>query len=503
MSDTYSQQLTAETVKQAIKKGAPVSVTTYTLPHETEQYMNQVLVWYLNEINHPDFVDYLTYCTNELTTNAKKANTKRIYFQEKNLDINNESQYNEGMKSFKQDTLSNIQHYLAKQEEAGLYIKMVLHIIDNKIRLEVRNNSELTFFEYKRIHDKLMKVRQYSSMQDAFAQILDDSEGAGLGLIIMILMLQKVGFSAKNYGVNVVNGETIVDISFPLSTNLSTDDEFSELSAEIVNVIERLPHFPENITAINRLLNDPDSTLASIALHIANDISLTSDLLRLVNSASYGISKKCTSIEEAVKLIGIRGVRNLIFSLGSMKVLGTDTVEKKSIWKHSQEVAFYTNKLALLFCRSDKKLIADAYVCGLLHDIGKTIFCDTYPEVLKKMESIRTEKHIPEQFFEKLIGGSEHALIGMQIAQKWNFPEIISTTIRYHHMPEAAPEDVRKLTYVISLANMISHYNEGVVEFYHFDQKMLDLFKITDEDALRVIADKLKLDFATEGDVLI
>ena len=69
----------------------------------------------------------------------------------------------------------------------------------DKIKIEVRNNSELTAFEYKRIHDKIVKAHQYSSIEEAFSQILDDTEGAGLGLIIMILMLRKIGLTDDNY----------------------------------------------------------------------------------------------------------------------------------------------------------------------------------------------------------------------------------------------------------------------------------------------------------------
>ena len=123
-----------------------------------------------------------------LITNAKKANTKRVYFIEKGLNINDQEDYFQGMKTFKEETLSNINHYLELQKNKGLYVKLILQAKQNKIKNEVKNNSELTPFEYKRIHDKITKAHQYSSIEDAFAQVLDSSEGAGLGLIIMILM---------------------------------------------------------------------------------------------------------------------------------------------------------------------------------------------------------------------------------------------------------------------------------------------------------------------------
>ena len=77
-------------IKMAIRSGVPLSITTYTLPHDMELYMGSVLADFLKELNQDFMIQYLTYCMQELVTNAKKANTKRIYFEEKGLDITNE-----------------------------------------------------------------------------------------------------------------------------------------------------------------------------------------------------------------------------------------------------------------------------------------------------------------------------------------------------------------------------------------------------------------------------
>ena len=181
-------------IKMAIRAGIPLSVTTYTLPREMESYIDSVLKAFLSELNQENMTEYLIYCLNELLTNAKKANTKRIFFNQKKLDIFDEEQYREGMKNFKSETLTNIRYYLDLQKKAGLYIKLILQSRNNKIKLEVRNNSELTVEEYKRIHDKLSRAQQYTSVDQAMEQVLDDTEGAGLGLIIMILMLRFISF---------------------------------------------------------------------------------------------------------------------------------------------------------------------------------------------------------------------------------------------------------------------------------------------------------------------
>jgi hypothetical protein len=281
-------------IRKAIEAGVPLLITTFTLPHEMELYMKDVLSFFLKELNQDFMTEYLTYCLSELCTNAKKANTKRIYFLERNLDIMSEADYKSGMTSFKKDTLENIGYYLQQQKNAGLYVKLVLQTRNGRIKIEIRNNSPATVYEYKRIHDKIARAQQYVSIEDAFSQIYDESEGAGLGLIIMILMLQKIGLAEENFQFLSENGETITRIILPL--NPVTQTNLHVISQDLVRQIDELPHFPDNIIFINQLLSDPDSKLSDIAQQISNDVSLTADLLKLVNSAAFSLRSPCPNI---------------------------------------------------------------------------------------------------------------------------------------------------------------------------------------------------------------
>ena len=236
MAEEKRFNVDTEKIKKAALAGVPLSLTTYVLPHEMELYMSDVLSCFLESLGQSHMTDYLVYCLNELTTNAKKANTKRIYFLEKNLDINNPVDYEEGMKTFKKDMLEKLTYYLEKQHDAGLYIKVIFSARNNNIRLEVRNNSELNVFEYKRIHDKICRAHTYSNMNEALDKIVDDTEGAGLGLILMILMLKKIGLTDESYQIFVENKETVVRVELPFLDKRSK--EFDIISQELVNLIE-------------------------------------------------------------------------------------------------------------------------------------------------------------------------------------------------------------------------------------------------------------------------
>ena len=480
----------SEKIKTAIRTGIPISIKTYTLPHDMEVYMGEILSLFLTELNQPHMIQYLTYSLNELVVNAKKANTKRIYFQEKNLDIFNLDDYNIGMKTFKNDTLNNIKYYLQKQKDAGLYVKLILQIQNNTIKIEVKNNSKITPFELERINQKLAQAKQFDSIQDALTTVLDDSEGAGLGLVILILMLEKIGMSKENFQTITNDTETITRITLPLSEE--TQKEIDTISEEFSNAIQDLPQFPQNIEKLNKLLDSDDSKISDIANQISNDVALTGELLKTVNSAAFALQTPCSSISDAVKMIGTRGIKNMLYSIGSLNIFAAQTKKNEDLWRHSYQVAFYSYNLAKNFCKSDNSVVEDSFVCGLLHDMGKVIFETNCPEYIENVKKICKDKITSLDLFEKIISGVNHGEIGAKIAEKWNFPESIINVIRFHHSPGNAPEAAKTLTTIIYIADLMVHYHNSDIQYSQIDKNILKQFNITCESQFQQIAEKLK-----------
>lgn len=493
-----SQELVVDVsrIKKAINSGIPLTITTYTLPHEIEMYIEEVLEAFLKELGQEKLKDYLSYCLRELAVNAKKANTKRIYFQERGLDLNNPEDYKLGMANFKQETMDNIAHYLQLQKEKGLYIKIILHVKAQIINLEVRNNVAITKTELIRIHDKLARSRQYNSLEEALTQVLDDSEGAGLGLVILVLMLKKIGLDEDCFDIVASDTETIARISIPLDQ--TRVENLSILSQAIVDQITSLPQFPENIVMIQKLINDPKSEMADIARQISMDPAMTADLLKVVNSAQFMLSKKVDSISEAVKMVGIRGIKNMLYSYGTQKILGDDTTDKRILWDHSYKTAFYAYNLAKNF-RKDRNLLDDVFVGGILHDMGKIIFANVHPDLLNKIKTFCVEKGIPASTFEDLSAGLNHAEIGALIAQKWNFPDNLVSAIRLHHDPNVAPAEFKDLVETVYLANMFCEYEAGTVTYDQIDKKPLASFGISNEKQLEVLLEKFAAGFKREN----
>jgi putative nucleotidyltransferase with HDIG domain len=483
-------------IKKAVQSGIPLTITTFTLPHEIEAYIEQVISIFLKMVDREGLKDYIVYCVQELATNAKKANTKRVYFTERGLDLSNPKDYEEGMVNFKENTLNNIAHYLQIQKEKGLFIKLILQIKKNIILVEVRNNVGIAKTELIRIHDKLARSRQYGSLEDAFSQVLDDSEGAGLGLVILVLMLKKMGLDEDCFDVTGTEKETIARISIPLDQ--ARVENLSILAETIVDSVNSLPQFPENILMVQKLIGDPKADMSSIARQISMDPALTADLLKIVNSAQYMLTKKVDSISEAVKLVGIRGIKNLFYSYGTQKILGDETMDKKRLWEHSYKTAFYAFNLIKNF-KKDHDLLDDVYVGGILHDMGKIIFSNIHPDLLTKIKEFSAEKNLPASTFEDLAAGMNHAEIGAKIAEKWNFPERLIAAIRFHHDPASAPPEDKELVETVYLANMFCEYEAGNISFEQFETPVLENFGITSKKQIDSLLERFSLGFKKEN----
>jgi len=484
------QQVDLTKVKTAARNSTPLAIKTYTLPHETEVYLEEILSVFLEEFGQSGIKDNIAYCMRELAVNAKKANTKRAYFQEKELDIEKPADYEQGMKNFKQETLDNINYYLQKQKEMGLYIKVVFHAKGKTFSISVNNNVEISRKEQMRAYDRIARSRAFDSMEEAFSSVLDDSEGAGLGIVILVLMLKKLGLDEDAFDIDTDNGETVARLTIPFSDVHVAN--LKDLSDEIVNEIDELPQFPDNIVFLQKLISDPDSEITDIARQISMDPSLTGDLLKVVNSAQFMLPKRVDNIVEAVKLVGLRGIRNLLYSYGTQKLL-----QGQQSWReHSYKTAFYAYNLAKSLRK--KEILDDSYVGGILHDMGKIIFSNVHPNLLEKINSFCKEREMNRDLFEDLSAGLNHAEIGARIAKKWNFPDILIDAIQFHHEPTQCKAESRDVVYTVYLANSLANIKREGLSYEVLDKDVLKYFGINSGSQFEVIKNKLEEAFQRE-----
>ena len=208
-------------IKDAVRERRPVNFYCYTLTLEQKQRFQNILDVFLKECDEYYLFNCLSYCLFELLDNASKANAKRIYFKEQNLDIDNQKDYASGMKNFKSNLSDNKQHYKDELESGLLQVHLQLSAND-VISLSVSNNTKITENEYKRIQDKIDKTKNYDNVADAFADI-DQTEGSGLGIITIVIMLRKLGLTMDCLKFSTTEEETVASIVIP--KNLLKDAE--------------------------------------------------------------------------------------------------------------------------------------------------------------------------------------------------------------------------------------------------------------------------------------
>ena len=141
--------------------------------------------------------------------------------------------------------------------------------------------------------------------------------------------------------------------------------------------------------------------------------------------------------------------------------------------------------------KEKKDLLDDAYVGGILHDIGKIVFSTVHPDLLDKISRFCSEKEFKHDMMEELSAGLNHAMIGAKIAEKWNFPPSLVAAIEQHHTPEIAPKEFRDVVNTVYLANSLSNLETGDITFDQIDSNVLHDFGIQTEDQLMMIQQRL------------
>ena len=490
MESKHGTNIDLDKIKESVQTGVPFSIKVYEISHEVQEYIDAVVTSFLKEIDFKSCSDFICYCVKELSDNAVKANFKHIYFDEKHIDIES---YSEAVQAFRGEVVDNYAHYVEKCKKKDIYVCITFFVKNSSFIIDVTNNTSLSVWEYKRMHDKLSRSQLYKSVEEGMSDILDSSEGAGLGLVIMILVLRRLGVSEENFVIGSDEGMTSTRIIIPFDKGLKGN--IDKMSVEFVSFIDALPVFPDNIEKIRQMLHSDNYCACDAASLISKDAGLTGELLRSVNTAEFCLTRPCSSIMDAVSLQGMRGIENLLLSIGTMQMFSSiSDSEKKSLWTHSYKVARCTSYLSQIFFSGDryKELRSDAYVCGLLHDMGKLVFEMKHSECMRRINYICRRNNSSPQVFENLVSGSNHTYVGFLVAQKWNFPSVIQDSIRYHHDCDKSPEESRDMVFLVSFADIMVHYLQGELDYHQIEKDILKYFNLISLKDLQGLGEKIK-----------
>lgn len=275
-------------------------------------------------------------------------------------------------------------------------------------------------------------------------------------------------------------------------------DLSSSIPDKILREINEIPPLPSVVVKVMQLIRDRDSTAKQLTEIISQDQALTGNILRLCNSSYYGMPRVVSSLSQAIMYLGFHTVRNLVLTCSlsqlfspAKKVYG---YKRGGLWQHAVVCAM----TAQMISKKIRPDISDsAFTAALLHDIGQLILAITIKDTSDTIIDLMVNYDIPELEAEREAVGISHDELGALLADKWNFPEELVHSIRYHHMPDMgkrksiltaivhmADAIVLDLGYGIELEQMKYPVQKYALRVANIDEEMYKLFE---ENANKII----------------
>lgn len=254
--------------------------------------------------------------------------------------------------------------------------------------------------------------------------------------------------------------------------------------------LKEVPSLPDVVVKILQLMREENTNADELTRAISQDVGITTNVLRLCNSAYYGLPRTISSLTQAIMYLGFHTVRNLVLTCSVSPYYGsTDKIygyQEGGLWHHSVACAMVSE----LICEHFNPDMSDtAFTAGLLHDIGQLIIGMQIKDTASTIEELMEEHSIGDIAAEKEVLSISHDLVGALLAYQWDFPTDLTKTIRFHHAPNegrqphflsavvhVADTIVLKLGYGIELKQLVYPVKPSALEVIGIDKNDINHF---------------------------
>ncbi|HHT9137658.1 MAG TPA: HDOD domain-containing protein [Candidatus Wunengus sp. YC60] len=220
-----------------------------------------------------------------------------------------------------------------------------------------------------------------------------------------------------------------------------------------------LPSLSKLYTEIIHELQSPNTSMEKIGQIISKDLGMTTKVLQLVNSAFYGLRRRISNPTEAAVVLGLNSIKSLVLSyhmfsrLEHFKLPG---FSPDTLWKHSMIVGSFARQIARIENYSSK-MIDDAFVAGMLHDLGKLVLVANLPEQYNKKLTLIQEKGLSHLDAEHEVFNGTHAEVGAYLIGLWGITDTIVEALAFHHNPGTCPTKTFTLVTAVHVANVLGN----------------------------------------------
>lgn len=415
--------------------------------------------------------------------------------------------------------LSSNESEIDKIENLCSVNQISLQVFDNiQLFLQALNNEKPALliidneFSLINIPELLNKLQEKNIIKDIPILILANMQKRQQIMILMNIGIKEFLFKpylTKSLLQKIKEMINLETISLSTSRHKKPDSGFVSLNVVeeekrkkiIMNEIENLPAFPVIVQKVIQIVNDPKSSASDFENYVRRDQTLTAKMLRMANSSFYNVQREIILIRDAVVTLGYNTVKTIAFAAGTGDIFKRNLPQyglaPAGLWKHSFGVAL-ASRIISFDLGFDDEQAEELFICGLLHDIGKLVLGKFIQNEDKVYE---TDNKVIANICqaERSLTGYDHSELGEIISKKWQLPEKICYTIKYHHEPETATKHENEIA-IINLADYICKYlrigfntkNKSEPKLYEMITTQLSI----NDDKIRYftkeISDKLK-----------
>ena len=224
---------------------------------------------------------------------------------------------------------------------------------------------------------------------------------------------------------------------------------------ELIANLGDLPPLPQVAAQVLRLAADPDSTTDELRRVVATDLALTSQILKIANSAMFGMVREVKTLTQAIMTLGFSTIKSVVIASSAKNLYsrGGTGLQERVLWEHALVTAMAGRAYAKAF-RNPR--VEEVFLGGLMHDIGKSVmgikFTDRYSALVRSIYN--GDADCLEAELE--LFGFDHTMVGEALLMSWNLPGSMVHAVRWHHEPGHAPAEDQAATAFIALGNQMA-----------------------------------------------
>lgn len=224
---------------------------------------------------------------------------------------------------------------------------------------------------------------------------------------------------------------------------------------ELISNLGDLPPLPQVAAQVLRLAADPDSTTDELRRVIATDVALTSQILKIANSAMFGMVREVKTLSQAIMILGFSTIKSVVIASSAKNLYsrGGTGLQERVLWEHALVTAMSGRAFGKAF-RSSR--LEEVFLGGLMHDIGKSVMGIKFPDRYSALVRAIYNGEVDCLETELDVFGFDHTMVGEALLMSWNLPSSLVNAVRCHHDPSLAPAEDRVAAALVALGNQLA-----------------------------------------------